>query len=116
MAKGDGTERLATTLPTEYNPQLVTGAQALLRRALSMGRAKTVADVSDRVQELEELVRKYEKHEGCVFPTAFKIQKLMDILPEDAERPLTLESTNTTTNFESLKKQSVSMGATESQR
>ena len=41
----------------EYNPQLVTGAQALLRRALSMGRAKSVADVSDRIQELEELVR-----------------------------------------------------------
>ena len=68
-----------------------------------MGRAKTVADVSDRVQELEELVRKYEEHEGCVFPTAFKVQKLMDILPEDAERQLTLESTNTKPNFESLK-------------
>ena len=82
----------------EYNPQLVTGAQALLRRALSMGRAGTVA-----VQELEELGRKYEEHKGCVFPTAFKIQKLMDILPEDAERQLTLESTNTKPNFESLK-------------
>ena len=45
-----------------------------------MGRAQTVADVSDRVQELEELMRKYEEHEGCVFPTAFKVQKLMDIL------------------------------------
>ena len=87
----------------EYNPQLVTGAQALLRRALSMGRAKNVADVSDRIQELEELVRTYEEHEGCTFPTAFKIQKLMDILPEDAERQLTLESTNTKPNFESLK-------------
>ena len=86
-----------------YNPQLVTGAQALLRRALSMGRAKSVADVSDRIQELEELVRKYEEHEGCTFPAAFKIQKLMDILPEDAERQLTLESTNTKPNFESLK-------------
>ena len=64
----------------EYNPQLVTGAQALLRRALSMGRAKSVADVSDRIQELEELVRKYEEHEGCTFPAAFKVQKLMDIL------------------------------------
>ena len=41
----------------EYNPQLVTGAQALLRRALCMGRARNVADVSDRIQELEELVR-----------------------------------------------------------
>ena len=68
-----------------------------------MGRAKTVADVSDRVQELEELVRKYEEHEGCVFPAAFKIKKLMDILPEDAERQLTLESTNTRPNFKSLK-------------
>ena len=68
-----------------------------------MGRAKTVADVSDRVQELEDLVREYEEHEGCVFPTAFKIQKLMDILPEDAERQLILESTNTKPNFESLK-------------
>ena len=88
----------------EYNRQLVTGAQALLRRALSMGRAKSVADVSDRIQELEELVRKYEEHEGCTFPAAFKIQKLiMDILPEDAERQLTLESTNTKPNFESLK-------------
>ena len=87
----------------EYNPQLVTGAQALLRRALSMGRAKNVADVSDRIQELEELVRKYEEHEGCTFAAAFKIQKLMDILPEDAERQLTLESTNTKPNFESLK-------------
>ena len=87
----------------EYNPQLVTGAQALLRRALSMGRARNVADVSDRIQELEELVRKYEEHEGCTFPAAFKIQKLMDILPEDAERQLTLESTNTKPNFESLK-------------
>ena len=58
----------------EYNPQLVTGAQALLRRALSMGRAKSVADVSDRIQELEELVRKYEEHEGCTFPAAFKIR------------------------------------------
>ena len=28
-----------------------------------MGRAKSVADVSDRIQELEELVRKYEEHE-----------------------------------------------------
>ena len=55
------------------------------------------------VQELEELVRKYEEHEGCTFPAAFKIQKLMDILPEDAERQLTLESTNTKPNFESLK-------------
>ena len=82
---------------------MVTGAQALLRRALSMGRAKSVADVSDRIQELEELVRKYEEHEGCTFPAAFKIQKLMDILPEDAERQLTLESTNTKPNFESLK-------------
>ena len=87
----------------EYNPQLVTGAQALLRRALSMGRAKSVADVSDRIQELEELVRKYKEHKGCTFPAAFKIQKLMDILPEDAERQLTLESTNTKPNFESLK-------------
>ena len=87
----------------EYNPQLVTGAQALLRRALSLGRAKNVMDVSDRIQELEELVRKYEEHEGCIFPAAFKIQKLMDILPEDAERQLTLESTNTKPNFESLK-------------
>ena len=68
-----------------------------------MGRAKSVADVSDRIQELEELVRKYEEHEGCTFPAAFKIQKLMDILPEDAERQLTLESTNTKPNFESLK-------------
>ena len=88
----------------EYNPQLVTGAQALLRRALSMGRAKkSVADVSDRIQEVEELVRKYEEHEGCTFPAAFKIQKLMDILPKDAERQLTLESMNTKPNFESLK-------------
>ena len=87
----------------EYNPQLVTGAQALLRRALSMGRARNVADVSDRIQELEELVRKYEEHEGCTFPAPFKIQKLMDILPEDAERQLPLESTNTKPNFESLK-------------
>ena len=100
----------------EYNPQLVTGAQALLRRALSMERAKTVADVSDRVQELEELVRKYEEHEGCVFPTAFKVLKLMDILPEDAERQLTLESTNTKTKLRVPQKQSVSMGAVESQR
>ena len=37
------------------------------------------------------------------FPAAFKVQKLMDILPEDAERQLTLESTNTKPNFESLK-------------
>ena len=87
----------------ECNPQLVTGAQALLRRALSMGRAKTVADVSDRVQELEELVRKFEEHERCTFLAAFKIQKLMDILTEDAERQLTLESTNTKPNFDSLK-------------
>ena len=43
-----------------------------------MGRAKFAADVSDRVQELEEMKKKYEKHEGCVFPTAFKVQKLMD--------------------------------------
>ena len=48
-------------------------------------------------------VRKYEEHEGCTFPAAFKIQKLMDILTEDAERQLTLESTNTKPNFESLK-------------
>ena len=68
-----------------------------------MGRAKNVADVSDRIQELEEMVRKYEEHEGCTFPAAFKIQKLMDILPEDAERQFTLESTNTKPNFESLK-------------
>ena len=67
-----------------------------------MGRAKSVADVSDRIQ-LEELVRKYEEHEGCTFPAAFKIQKLMDIPPEDAERQLTLEFTNTKPNFESLK-------------
>ena len=80
-----------------------------------MGRAKTVADVSDRVQELEELVRKYEEHEGCVIPTAFKIQKLMDILPEDAERQLTLESTNTN-KLRVPQKQSVSVGTTESQR
>ena len=58
--------------------------------------------MSDRIQELEELVRKYEDHEGCTFPAAFKIQKLMDILPEDAERQLTLESSNTKPNFESL--------------
>ena len=32
-----------------------------------MGRAKSVADVSDRIQELEELVRKYEEHEVCTF-------------------------------------------------
>ena len=51
----------------EYNLQLVTGAQALLRRALSMGRAKSVADVSDRIQELEELLRKYEELEGVHF-------------------------------------------------
>ena len=68
-----------------------------------MGRAKNVADVSDRIQELEELVRKYEEHEGCIFPAAFKIQKFMDILPEDAGRQLTLESTNTKANFELLK-------------
>ena len=52
----------------EYNPQLVKGAQALLRRALSMGRVKSVADVSDRIQELEELERKYEEHERAHFP------------------------------------------------
>ena len=59
--------------------------------------------MSDRIQELEELVREYEEHEGCTFPAPFKIQKLMDILPEDAERQLTLESTNTKPNFEALK-------------
>ena len=81
-----------------------------------MGRAKSVADVSDRIQELEELVRKYEEHEGCTFPAAFKIQKLMDILPEDAERQLTLESTNTKPIFESLKSRVSPVGAVEPQR
>ena len=52
----------------EYNPQLVTGAQALLRRALSMGRAKNVADVSDRIQELEELVRSTKNMKDALFP------------------------------------------------
>ena len=75
----------------EYNLYLVTA------------QARIVADVSERVQELEDMVGKYEEHEGCFFPTAFKIQRLMDILPENAERQLTLESTNTKPNFESLK-------------
>ena len=92
MAKGVTDWTPGRRLLQEYEPQLVSGAQALLRRALSMGRANIVADVFDRVQELEKLVRKYEEHESCVFPTAFKVQKLMDILPEDAERQLTLES------------------------
>ena len=81
----------------------MTGAQALLRRALSMGRAKIVADVSDRIQELEELVRKYEEHEGSTLSCSIQDPEKMDILPEDAERQLTLESTNTKPNFESLK-------------
>ena len=81
-----------------------------------MGRAKSVADVSDRIQELEEFVRKYEEHEGCTFPAAFKIQKLMDIFPEDAERQLTLESTNTKTKLRVTQEESVSVGTVESQR
>ena len=42
----------------EYNPQLVTGAQALLRRALSMGRAKNVADtgrVGEKIRRTRRL-------------------------------------------------------------
>ena len=70
-----------------------------------MGRAKSVADVSDRIQELEELVRKCEEHEGCTFP-AFKIQKLMDIFPEDAERQLRITQ----------EQKSVSVGTVEPQR
>ena len=75
----------------------------LVAESIVYGKSKNITDVSDRVQELEELMRKYEEHEGCTFPAAFKIQKLMDILSEDSERQLTLESTNTKPNFESLK-------------
>ena len=44
----------------EYNPQLVTGAQALLRRALSMGRAKSVTDVgsNSRTGRVGEKIRR----------------------------------------------------------
>ena len=86
----------------EHNPQLVTGAGPAAQGTVH-GKSKKCRCVSDRIQELEELVRKYEEHEGCTFPAEFKIQKLMDVLPEDAERQLTLESTNTKPNFESLK-------------
>ena len=80
----------------EYNPHLVTGAQALLRRALS------IADVSDRIQELEELVIKNEEHEGHL-SRSIQDPEIDGHSPEDAERQLTLESTNTKPNFESLK-------------
>ena len=40
----------------------------LVAESIVHGKSKNIfADVSDRIQELEELVRKYEEHEGCTF-------------------------------------------------
>ena len=100
----------------EYNPQLVTGAQALLRRALSMGRAKGVADVSDRIQELEELVRKYEEHEGCTFSAAFKIPEINGHPPPRRRKAVDSGIHEHKAKLRVAQEQSVSVGAVESQR
>ena len=74
----------------EYDPKLVTGAQGHLKRALGMGRAKNVSEVSAKIQELEEHIRKYEEC-GKKFDEDFKVQKLYDVIPADAEKQLLLE-------------------------
>ena len=74
----------------EYDPKLITGAQGHLKAALSMNRAKSIGEVSVKVQELEEHIRQYEDCQK-IFDPDIKIQKLYDIIPVEAEKQLLLE-------------------------
>ena len=79
-------------LCNEYNPVLMSGAAALPCKALAMGRCKNMGEVTDTILELEELTTRYEAHPGYTFPEPFKVQQILDIIPEDAERQLVLSN------------------------
>ena len=100
----------------EYNPQLLTGAQALLRRALSMGRAKSVADVSDRIQELEELVRKYEEHEGVHISSSIQDSEANGHPPRRRRKTADFGIHEHKAKLRITQEQSVSVGTVEPQR
>ena len=78
-------------LGAEYNPFLVTGYQGHLRKALQVPRAKSVNDLSTRLHEFEEHVRKFTELSGKDFDPTIRTQRLYDLVPPEAEKQLLLE-------------------------
>ncbi len=44
-----------------------------------------------KIADLEELVRQYQEHDNCTFPEDVKIQKLYDIISEEAKQSLVIQ-------------------------
>ena len=87
----------------EYDPRLITGAQAHLERALQIPRAKNHGDIGPKLRELEEHIRQYERYPGKKFDDDLKIQRLYDIVPMDAKKQLLLERKgNESVNFQAM--------------
>ena len=63
-----------------------------MRKALAMTRVKNLNEVTEKIGELDEMIQKYESHPGCVFPEAFNVQKVLDLIPDEAERQIVFQN------------------------
>ena len=90
----------------EYDPKLISGAAQYLKLALSIPRATSLADASSTIQRLEEAVRKYEELGAKPFDAGVKLQRLFDIMPQDLEKHVILESRGAVTTYDSVRRRS----------
>ena len=85
-----------------YDPKLMAKSQHYLRLSLKIGRAKGVEDTKGKLQTFEECVKNYEDAKGQSYDSELKINRLLDILPEDVEKHLLLENRNQVMTYEDL--------------
>ena len=85
-----------------YDPKLMAKSQYYLRLSLKIGRAKSVKDTKSKLQAFEECVRDYEEAKGKDYDDELKVNRLLDIVPEEIEKHLLLENRSQTMTFDDL--------------
>ena len=81
-------------LVNQYDPKTMNQAIDYQKKAMKLGRAKSIDAIMPAINELEDLVRKYNDNrgDGVNFDETTKVCILYQILPETIENTLRLEN------------------------
>ena len=81
-------------LVNQYDPKTMNQAIDYQKKAMKLGRVKSIEAIMPAINELEDLIRKYNDNrgDGVTFDETTKICILYQILPETIENTLRLEN------------------------
>ena len=108
MTEGYGLEAWRK-LNHDYNPMTSNTAKGYLKKILAMKAVKSISDITDKMTEIEDLIKRYEEHKGHILQPEIQLQKLYDILPENIAEKIKIEDKDGTASFDDVRKRIVNL-------